>query len=121
MNMAGIGRIILYARDVEAMVAFYAHHFGFRAKSLNGDTVTELTPVEGGAVLLIQQAARQSAGRTSIELVFDVANVEQFVAVAADRGLQFGPIEHGEGYCYSQTRDPDGNKIRVSSKSLTAR
>lgn len=121
MNMAGIGRIILHTSDVEAMVAFYAHYFSFRAKSLEGDDLTELTPVDGGASLLVRRTAHRLPVQASIELVFDVADVEAFVTSAIDRGLDFGPIQHTESYSHCQTQDPDGNRISVSNQAFIGR
>ncbi|MFD1746862.1 VOC family protein [Rhizobium helianthi] len=122
MNVAGIGRIILYSSDVEAMVAFYAHHFGFRAKTLLGDELTELTPVEGGAALLIQRSeAHQPCAEKQVELVFDVADVDDFVARALERGLEFDAVRQAKGYRFSQTLDPSGNRISVSSLAFTPR
>lgn len=122
MNSASIGRIILYANDVDAMVAFYAHHFGFRAKSIPGEQVTELTPVEGGAILLIQNAdAGLIHGQSILELVFDVIDVDDFVTRAIERGLPFSSVVQAEGYRYARTTDPNGNTISVSSRAYMAR
>lgn len=115
MNVAGIGRIILHSSDVEAMVAFYAHHFGFRARNLAGDELIELTPVEGGAALLIRRTEADPCEQKQVELVFDVADVDEFVARAYERGLEFNGIREGQGYRFSQTLDPSGNRISVSS------
>ncbi|MCJ8507231.1 VOC family protein [Rhizobium lemnae] len=122
MNAAGVGRIILYAHDVDAMVAFYAHHFGFRARTAFDEAMTELTPVEGGAVLLIQKAgASLTYGQSILELVFDVVDVDDFVKRATERGLVFSPVVQAEGYRYARTTDPNGNTISVSSRAFMPR
>ena len=36
-----LSRLILYARDVEGMVAFYVRHFGFQVRRLPGDRRVE--------------------------------------------------------------------------------
>lgn len=122
MNAASIGRIILYAQDVDAMVAFYAHHFGFRARTMLGEAITELAPVEGGAMLLIQKSSADHAhGQSILELVFDVVDVDDFVARAVERGLPFSSVVQAEGYRYARTKDPNGNTISVSSRAFMAR
>lgn len=122
MNAASIGRIILYAQDVDAMVAFYAHHFGFRARTVLGEPITELAPVEGGAMLLIQKSsADHTHGQSILELVFDVVDVDDFVALAVERGLMFSSVVQAEGYRYARTKDPNGNTISVSSRAFMAR
>ena len=122
MNAASIGRIILYAHDVDAMVAFYAHHFGFRARTVLGEAMIELMPVEGGTVLLIQKAGLAHIhGQSILELVFDVIDVDDFVGRAVERGLAFSPVVQAEGYRYARTTDPNGNTISVSSRAFMAR
>lgn len=122
MNAASIGRIILYAQDVDAMVAFYAHHFGFRARTVPGEPVTELTPVEGGAMLLIQgRDAVDFHGQSILELVFDVVDVDDFVKRAVERGLTFSIVVQAEGYRFARTTDPSGNTISVSSRAYMTR
>jgi hypothetical protein len=49
-----------------------------------------------------------------------VANVEQFVAQAATKGLAFGSVHQANGYAFANTKVPDGNSISVSSRQYRA-
>jgi catechol 2,3-dioxygenase-like lactoylglutathione lyase family enzyme len=53
------GRVLLYAKDVEQMVAFYEKYFGFRALRQEGDRIVELIGADGGASLTIHLAGKR--------------------------------------------------------------
>ena len=59
-----LGRVVLYARDVEATVAFYATHFGFSVLRLPGDRIVEL---ERFPISLHRSRRRRSSWRTRLE------------------------------------------------------
>jgi catechol 2,3-dioxygenase-like lactoylglutathione lyase family enzyme len=114
-----LGRLVLYVRDVEEIVAFYEKHFGFRALRFEGDRIVELVPSDGGAHLMIHPAAKsQKMGQALVKLSFDVEDVEACCARLAGQGLQFGPLHHGDGYVFANTKDPCGNSISVSSRAF---
>jgi len=114
-----LGRIILYARDVEATVAFYVRHFGFQILRLPGDRIVELVAARGGANLMVHAAAKGTrAGQVTVKLVFDVADVAGFCKTSAHAGLTFGPVHQADGYCYANAKDPCGNNIQVSSRAF---
>ena len=118
-----IGRLVIYARDVEATVSFYETHFGFRALREAGDRIVELASQDGGANLMIHPAAKgQRSGQSVIKLVFDMEDVAGFCRASAIRGLEFGPIHQADGNVFANAKDPDGNSISVSSRAFrTAR
>lgn len=114
-----LNRIILYAMDVEQTVAFYEKFFGFRAVREDGDRIVELVASDGGARLMIHQAARaQKAGQSQVKLVFDVEDVEAFCANSARQGLIFSALHQGQGYVFANARDPAKNSISVSSRAF---
>ena len=116
---AALNRIILYVRDVEASVAFYERHFGFRALRQRGDRIIELVATNGGANLMIHAAAKGvKLGQVAVKLVFDVEDVEAFREEATRCGLVFGPAHRADGYSYANAKDPSGNNIQVSSRAF---
>ena len=120
--MAQLNRLVLYVRDVPATIAFYERHFGYVAHPEPGDRIIELAHPEGGASLMIYQAAKaQKMGQVLVKLVFDIADVPAFCAAAAADGLSFGPIHAAEGYHYANAKDPSGNAISVSSRAFRPR
>jgi predicted enzyme related to lactoylglutathione lyase len=114
-----INRIILYAHDVEATVRFYEKHFGFQALHEPGDRIVELIPGDGGASLMVHQAAKgQRRGQSLVKLVFDIGDVEAFCARSAAEGLMFGAIHSADGYVFANAKDPSDNPISVSSRAF---
>ena len=74
-----LNRLILYAGDVEATVAFYEKHFGFRALRLPGDRIVELVAQHGGANIMVHAVAKGvKTGQVTVKLVFDVEDVAGF-------------------------------------------
>jgi hypothetical protein len=53
-----------------------------------------------------------------MKIVFAVANVEAFVKAKAREGLKFGVIHRPDGFQFANAKDPAGNSISISSRSL---
>ncbi|MDR6900846.1 VOC family protein [Rhizobium miluonense] len=114
-----LGRITLYARNVDATVSFYEKHFGFKPLRLEGDRIVELLAQDGGANLLIHPAGKaQKMGQVLVKLVFDVEHVEAFRTKCAEEGLEFGPLHQADGYVFANAKDPSGNPIAISSRAF---
>jgi len=114
-----LGRVVLYARDVEETVAFYQRHFGFGVLRLPGDRIVELVGPGGGANLMIHPVAKGvRLGQVTVKLVFDVEDVAAFCKASARDGLPFGKVHPADGYCYANAKDPCGNNISVSSRAF---
>jgi len=114
-----LNRLVLYARDVEATVAFYEKHFGFEVLRLPGDRIVELVARGGGANIMVHPAAKGvRTGQVTVKLVFDVEDISAFRAESARHGLSFGPEHPADGYSYANAKDPCGNNIQVSSRAF---
>lgn len=112
-----LNTLLIYAKDMQRTAQFYAAHFGYACDYVVVDGLMELWPQHGGAEILIHQAAnRLKFGSAVLKLSFSVADVEQFVAQAAAKGLAFGSLHQAHGYAFANTKDPDGNAISVSSR-----
>jgi catechol 2,3-dioxygenase-like lactoylglutathione lyase family enzyme len=117
-----LGRIVVYARDVEKTAAFYARHFGFEISREPGDRIVELIGPQDGAHLLVHPAAKsQKTGQVNVKLTFDVEDVESFARQSANSGLKFGALHKGDGYVFANAKDPDGNSISISSRAYRKR
>lgn len=117
--VVALNRLILYARDVEATVAFYETHFGFQVLRLPGDRIVELVALRGGANIMVHAAARGvRTGQVTIKLVFDVEDVAGFCERSAGDGLMFSAAHPADGYSYANAKDPCGNTIQVSSRAF---
>ena len=114
-----LGRVVIYARDVEETARFYERHFGFTATRSPGDMIVELVARDGGANILLHQAAKgQRGGQSIVKLVFDVEDVELFCRQRAEDGLDFGAIHKADGYLFANGKDPCQNPISVSSRAF---
>lgn len=114
-----LNRLVIYARDIEQTAAFYERHFAFKPMRMPGDRIVELVSQDGGANILLHQAAKgQRSGQSVVKLVFDIRDVEAFCAECAENGLTFGPIHRADGYVYANAKDPCQNPIQVSSRAF---
>ncbi len=113
--MSVLGRVVIYAKDIEAMVVFYTQTFGFEVLRDPADRIVELRHPEGGAVINLHPAAKsQKMGQVLVKLVFDVQDVEAFVAQHSG----FGSIHRVSGYEFANGKDPSGNNVSVSSRAF---
>ncbi|MBK9441657.1 MAG: VOC family protein [Comamonadaceae bacterium] len=117
-----LSTVVIYARDMSRTAAFYARHFGFTSTGEVCEGLIELTPRDGGAAILIHQAAKSvKLGQVGVKLSFHVPDVAAFVTQAAATGLKFGAIHQANGYSFANTKDPDNNSVSVSSRAFRAR
>ncbi len=119
---AQLGRIIIYTKRSEELVAFYCQHFGFEVFRLEGDRIVELVSQGVGMnILLHPMSTGRKEGQTLVKLVFDVEDVEGFCSNAKERGLLFGTIHRADGYCFANAKDPAKNTVSVSSRAFIER
>ena len=115
---AGLGRILLYAQDVEAVTAFYTRHFGFQISREAGDRIVEFESTGGkGPNIVLHSAGKgRKQGQTLTKLIFDCADVEAFVIEAKRNGLDFGGFHKGEGYRFVNAKDSSGTSVFILSR-----
>lgn len=119
---SSLNRLMLYVRDLQAASVFYERHFGFAPIQYPDDRVIELFPSQGGASLMLHQAAKSvKTGQVTVKIVFDVEDVDEFKRTCSTNGLQFGPTHQADGYCFANTKDPDGNSIAISNRAFRDR
>lgn len=59
-----LGTVIIYARDMKETAEFYSRHFGFETTGEAKEGLIELHAPNGGAGILIHQAAKSSSVRS---------------------------------------------------------
>jgi len=110
---------MLYVRNVETTCDFYGRHFGFESSLDPNDRVAELKSPNGGAILMVHQAAKSvKTGQVTVKLVFDIEDVEGFKKQCSMQGLDFGSTHQADGYCFANAKDPDGNSVSISSRAF---
>lgn len=118
---APLGTILIYARDMSRTAEFYRKYFGFQTSGQVVEGLIELSAPQGGAGILIHQAARSSKlGQVGVKLCFHVPDVEAFKAEADRLGLEFGPTHQANGYAFANAKDPDKNSVSISSRAFRA-
>ena len=112
-------RIVIYCRDVEAMVSFYSTYFGFQVVARPDDRITELRRADGGLILMLHPASKgQKEGQALIKLVFDVRDVVAFRAHLLAAGLTVGPVHEADNYQFANLKDPAKNSVSISSRAF---
>lgn len=119
---AQLGRIIIYTKRTDELVAFYCKHFDFEVLRLEDDRIVELAPLGVGMnILLHPMPTGRKEGQTLVKLVFDVKDVEGFCRNAKEQGLVFGTIHLADGYCFANAKDPAKNTVSISSRAFVKR
>ena len=114
--MSVLGRILIYTKDAEAMVAFYGGTLVFSAVRDSADPIVELRHPDGGAAILLHQAAKpQKMGQRLVKLVFDEQDEGAFAAAHP----AFGKVHKVPGYEFANAKDPSGNSVQVSSRAFS--
>jgi glyoxylase I family protein len=114
--------VALGARDVEAVAAFYREAFRLRERARHHDADGSLRSVWlelGDSVLMIEQSQEpprrvEGVGAGPFLLAFHVGPEER-----ADLERALGKIESRTEHT-SYARDPEGNRVAVSSYPLAA-
>src|SRR3546814_559895 len=116
-----LGTVIIYARDMKKTAQFYSEHFGFQTTGEVAEGLVELHAPNGGAGILIHQAAKSvKLGQVVVKLSFHVQDVQAFANEAQKNGLKFGVIHEANGYHFANAKDHDKNSIRISSRAFRA-
>jgi len=113
-----IVRVILYVKEIPEVAKFYQRHFGMKPLPSQTDEWLELTSGTNGCNIALHQATSTQRSGAAIKIVFGVADVRAFVKEREQHGLPFGPIYEMDGFIFSNTKDPAGNSVQVSSLSL---
>lgn len=114
-----LGRVIIYTKRMPEMIAFYGTHFGYEVIERDGDRIIELRHPDGGASLLLHQAAKtQKEGQVLVKLVMNVPDVAAKRAELIAAGIKVGPLHDEIGYEFANLKDPSKNNINLSNRYL---
>ena len=114
-----LGRIVIYAKNLEKMAEFYKTYFGFKVLNVPDDRIVELKNPKGGASIMLHPVTKSvKMGQVTVKLVFDVKDVEKFKNNCANKGLKFGTVHKVDRYLFSNAKDPDKNSIQISSRKF---
>ena len=124
-----IEHVALWARDLEAVAAFYARWFGARMgeryENPRKGFASRFLEFDGGARLEVMTRADVEArgdgellGLAHVAMVVgNEAAVDALAARFAAEGIAVidGPRRTGDGYYECVVRDPEGNRVEVTA------
>lgn len=106
----------LVVADVRRSAGWYADQLGLAAVLRDEPRGFVLFATPGGGRLALKQRGRGDVDRASgARLVFEVDDLDAWVARLAERGVAAGPIvvDEAEGYRKVDLADPDGTPINL--------
>ena len=117
-------RVMLLAKDVPALAAFYRDVLG---GTIEGEIDPEWTEVDAGgcAIALHRWKTTQTQrGQPGVKIVFGVADVEAKRQELIDQGVQMGEMYKCDQPPYAGLHlcdgyDPEGNWIQLSNRGVT--
>jgi len=113
MATFGLGKIVLYAGDPEAVSAFYARAAGLSFDRVEGTRRYEsMSP--GGTALVIDLALEPlPRGRRECALSLRVQNLDAVALGLRDDGFDVGPILERPSGKFASLKDPDGRDVEL--------
>jgi predicted enzyme related to lactoylglutathione lyase len=113
-----ISRIILFVADVPGVAAFYQRYFGLEPIQPQEEGWLELRAEGCNLALHHGKLPPGERSNSPVKIVFAVSNVHDAVKQFAADGLRFGKIHEWNGLAFADTKDPEGNPIQISSRSV---
>jgi catechol 2,3-dioxygenase-like lactoylglutathione lyase family enzyme len=105
-------RVIIFTADVDKLAAFYRDVIGLEIVGREPGWID----FAAGACNIALHTGKPTPGNWPPKLVFYAADVAAARAVLMKRGVKFGPIKSTKTFDMCDARDPDGNKIGLSSR-----
>ena len=107
-----LARIILFTPQIEVMSRFYGDVLRLRQVT-NEKGWREFA---AGSTRIALHSGPASPGRKGPKIVFYAKDVAAERERLMARGAQFGKVREGGTFCLCDGKDPDGNRIQLSSR-----
>ncbi|HVK67160.1 MAG TPA: IPT/TIG domain-containing protein [Polyangium sp.] len=113
MATFGLGKIVLYAADPEAVSAFYGRAAGLSFDRVEGTRRYESMST-GGTSLVIDLALEPlPRGRRECALSLRVPNLQAVASSLREDGIDVGPILERPSGVFASLKDPDGRDVEL--------
>ncbi|MDC0739931.1 IPT/TIG domain-containing protein [Polyangium mundeleinium] len=113
MATFGLGKIVLYAGDPEAVSAFYARAAGLSFDRVEGTRRYESMST-GGTSLVVDLALEPlPRGRRECALSLRVPNLQAVASSLREDGIDVGPILERPSGVFASLKDPDGRDVEL--------
>ncbi|WP_281329887.1 IPT/TIG domain-containing protein [Polyangium sp. 6x1] len=113
MATFGLGKIVLYAADPEAVSAFYARAAGLSFDRVEGTRRYESMSTGGTALVIDLALEPLSRGRRECALSLRVPNLDAVAAGLREDGIDVGPILERPSGLFASLKDPDGRDVEL--------
>jgi catechol 2,3-dioxygenase-like lactoylglutathione lyase family enzyme len=108
-------RIIVFAKNMEAMAAFYGGKLGLPAVA--GGVASGFIDFDAGAArLALHRGGTGEAARRAPKIVFYAGDVAAARADLAGRGVKLGKVKLANGLHLCEGKDPEGNPFQISNR-----
>lgn len=126
--MLEIARVILFVKDMEAMLAFYEGVLGLKRMEAPDSSDGFVSLDAGGAQLSLHQIPQRYAGNieiadppapregTPVKVAFRVDKLSEFRKALVSHGVRVFEIQKSDSGQYCDGVDPEGNIFQVYSR-----
>jgi catechol 2,3-dioxygenase-like lactoylglutathione lyase family enzyme len=127
MDNLVLGRVMLYAKDLKRMVAFYRDVLGFQIVPSRYDPNEFVVLDAGNAQLCLHQIPEVIArnidisdppeprSKVPVKIMFVIEDVEGTRERLIARGVQMGSLQSFPPLVYSDGNDPEGNIFQITN------
>ena len=127
MDNLVLGKVMLYAKDLKKMVAFYRDVLGFRIIPSRYDPKEFVVLDAGSAQLCLHQIPEVIARninisdppeprmRVPVKIMFIIEDVETMRETLMARGVQMGSLQNFPPLLYCDGHDPEGNIFQITN------
>lgn len=126
--MLEVARVILFAKDMNAMLAFYEGILGLERLSSPEDSEDFVSLNAGGIQISLHKIPQRYARNIEIteppipreevpmKVAFRVANVDEIRAKLESHGVEMRKVQKGGTVCFCDGIDPEGNIFQISNR-----
>ncbi len=126
--MLEAARVILFAKDLKAMLAFYEGILGLERLSSPEDSEDFVSLSAGGIQISLHKIPQRYAKNIKItdpptpresipmKVAFRVENVDEMRARLESQGVEMRKIQKGRNLCFCDGIDPEGNIFQISNR-----
>lgn len=126
--MVEIARIILFAKDMDAMLAFYEGILGLQRLETDDDSKDFVSLDAGGICLSLHKIPSRYAKNinitdppvprenTAMKVAFRVENIREFRETLLAQGVKMHKVFESPSLCFCDGTDPEGNIFQISNR-----
>lgn len=115
MKITGLFRVIIFARDLEAMIRFYRDDLGLPIIADRRGEGWVVFSVGGQSQIALHGGAGEHRPEWAPKAVLGCADPAAFHKYLSSRGVLVGDLQEWEGTQSFDCSDPEGNDLQIAS------